>query len=67
MRGTTPIIVCDGLDGSCGNWDIDYYESSATTVGGVRVTETQRAPLWVNSDLGDFCPAHQHETKDGAS
>lgn len=63
MRGNTPTIHCDAEDGLCGNWDVDYYEATASAVGGVRITETRRAPGWSNTDTGDFCTIHA-KTKD---
>lgn len=60
MRGTTPTVHCDAEDGLCGSWDVDYYEATASTVNGVRITETERAPGWVNGDE-DYCPEHATE------
>lgn len=59
MRGTTPILTCDGEDGSCGTWVADHYETGASSVAGVRVTREQRAPGWLNRDDEDLCPAHR--------
>ena len=58
MRGRTPTIHCDAEDGFCGTWDVDYYEAAASSVNGVRITETQRAPGWSNSKFQDLCPEH---------
>lgn len=55
MRGKTPTIHCDGEDGFCGNWDVDYYEATASSVGDVRITQEVRAPGWISTDDDDFC------------
>jgi hypothetical protein len=61
MRGQTPTIHCDAEDGLCGNWDVDNYETTASTVNGVRITAQERAPGWKNSDDEDLCPQHVPE------
>jgi hypothetical protein len=58
MRSTTPTIHCDGDDGECGRWDVDWYEATASTVSGVRITATTRAPGWTSTDDSDLCPDH---------
>jgi hypothetical protein len=58
MRGSTPTLHCDAEDGFCGSWDVDYYEATTSTVGGVRITEDRRAPGWVNTPESDLCPQH---------
>lgn len=58
MRGRTPTLHCDAEDGLCGTWDVDYYEATASSVNGVTITETERAPGWVSTKLEDFCPEH---------
>lgn len=68
MRGQTPTIHCDGDDrlGPCGAWDVDYYAASVTSVGGVRVTATQRAPGWLTTpEDEDFCPDHIPAREEG--
>jgi hypothetical protein len=59
VKGSAPIITCDHED-ICDEWEIDHYETGASTVGGVRITRTERAPGWVNGDE-DFCPEHAKE------
>lgn len=61
VRGHTPTIHCDGDDGFCGTWDVDHYESGASAVGDVRITDTERAPGWRSTDLTDLCPEHAAE------
>ena len=58
MRGQTPTVHCDAEDGECGNWDVDFYAATATSVGGVRITSDQVAPGWSTSDDRDLCPKH---------
>lgn len=55
MRGSTPTLHCDG----CGDvWDVDYYEATASTVNGVKITATERAPGWTVTAAGeDHCPS----------
>lgn len=57
MQGKTPTIHCDADDG-CGAWDVDYYAATASTVGGVQITATERAPGWLSDGLYDYCPEH---------
>lgn len=64
MRARTPTIHCDGDDGDCGAWDMDHYETCASSVGGISITQDRRAPGWVNSDDGDYCPEHAKEVVD---
>lgn len=65
MQSREAVIICDGGDGECDEWDLDFYEQNASRVGGTRITSTERAPGWTSSDAGDFCPAHKPE--DGVS
>ena len=59
MRGSTQIIICDAEDGFCGSWDVDHYETGASTVGGVRITSEERSPGWRTGDGDvDLCPEH---------
>lgn len=58
MRSTTPTLHCDGEDGGCGTWDVDYYACAVSSVNGVRITKTTRAPEWRSTESGDFCPEH---------
>lgn len=58
MRARTLTVHCDADDGYCGNWDVDYYEATASSVDGVRVTKDQRAPGWRCTDDEDLCPKH---------
>jgi hypothetical protein len=58
MRGTVPTIQCDAEDGFCGAWDVDHYETGASSVDGVRMTTEQRSPGWVSTKDTDHCPEH---------
>ena len=66
MKSREPIISCDGDDGECGIWAMDYYARDVSTVNGVRMTRVERAPGWVSIDDDDFCPEHgpRADTKD---
>lgn len=67
-RSREPMLLCDGEDGGCGASEHDYYEQSATTVGGVRITKTEPAPGWTTGPTGgDLCPrcTANGETGDG--
>lgn len=60
MRGRTPTLHCDAEDGFCGSWDVDYYEATVSSINGVPVTDTERAPGWTSTKEGeDFCPEHK--------
>lgn len=63
MRDRTPTIHCDAEDGLCGSWDIDYWAIDTTSVNGVRVTESERAPGWRNTITTDYCPEHVSESE----
>lgn len=56
MRSQIPTIHCDGQDGFCTNWEPDYYEQTASSVDGVKITATTRYPGWVSSESADLCP-----------
>jgi hypothetical protein len=58
MRATTPTLHCDADDGACDNWDVDFYETSASAVGGVRITAERRAPGWTSTTTEDLCSLH---------
>lgn len=58
MRGQTPTLHCDAEDGFCGAWDVDDYEATASSVDGVAITSTERAPGWRCTDDEDLCPDH---------
>lgn len=58
MRSREAVVHCDHMDGECGEWSFDYYEQTASTVGGVRITRAERAPGWRSTNLEDFCPRH---------
>lgn len=58
MRGKTPTLHCDGDEGDCGTWDVDYWAADVSSVNGVRITDAARAPGWRTTDAGDFCPEH---------
>jgi hypothetical protein len=62
MQSHTPTVHCDGDEGSCGSWDVDYFEATASTVGGVRITSERRAPGWLTVRDEDFCPEHAPKT-----
>jgi hypothetical protein len=61
MRADTPLLYCDGDDGDCGAWDLDYYAQTATTVGDVRITLEERAPGWTSKGDSDYCPEHRND------
>lgn len=61
MRGRRPALLCDGDDGECGAWDVDYWTETASMVNGIRITSTRRAPGWVSTDDGDWCREHAQE------
>lgn len=56
MRASVPTVHCDGDDGWCTDWSVDYYEQGASAVDGVRVSENERAPEWVSDEVSDYCP-----------
>lgn len=60
MRSHTPTLHCDA-DLDCPEWSVDYYEITASTVDGVRITTTERAPGWLSTDGTDLCPEHRTE------
>lgn len=57
--GVMPIIQCDGDDGFCLAWSIDYYTQGANRACGVKITHTHPAPYWA-AGPGDehYCPTH---------
>ena len=62
-----PIIQCDGDDGFCLAWSIDYYTQGADRASGVKITRTHPAPYWVaGSDDEHYCPTHSlaHEEQE---
>ena len=59
MRDRMPVLYCDGDEGECNAWERDFYEMTAHSVDGVRITATERAPGWQSTkDDRDFCPKH---------
>ena len=58
MRSSMPTIHCDAEDGYCGVWDTDYYESCASTVNGIKITQAKPAPGWTVKNDTDYCPDH---------
>lgn len=59
-KGTVPIVSCDHEDG-CDTWTVDYWEMTAETVNGIRVTPT---PIGWSGRIGTdehFCPEHSPE------
>ncbi|MGH3996292.1 MAG: hypothetical protein ACRDTJ_02375 [Pseudonocardiaceae bacterium] len=65
MRGRRPVVMCDGDGGYCGNWDVDFYTETASTVSGVQITSTERAPGWltISDEDEDLCPTHAKERR----
>lgn len=63
MRGTVPTLHCDAEDGFCGIWDVDYYESSVSSVDGTPVTAVERSPGWLSTEMEDFCPDHNNNNR----
>ena len=63
-RGTAPIIQCDAEDGFCGVWEIDHYETGASTVNSVPVTASERSPGWLSDGDEDYCPEHKENIDD---
>ena len=60
-RTVMALLHCDGEDSAwcgCPEWSEDYWGRGASSVGGVPVTSTGRAPGWVTTSAGDFCPTH---------
>ena len=55
-RGQTSVVNCDGDDGFCGTWDLNYYEQGASSVDGIRVTNDAPAPGWTTRNGLDLCP-----------
>lgn len=62
----TPTIHCDGDDAFCGAWDIDHYETGASTVNGVQITRAERSPGWLTNGDEDYCPEHKSEAEAGS-
>lgn len=60
-RSTVPTVHCNSDDGLCVEWDVDHYKVSTHSVGGVKITQTTRAPGWVSTDHEDYCPEHANE------
>lgn len=52
------LLYCDAEDGLCGGWELDYYGQTVSAVNGIRVTTTERAPGWLTTRDGDYCPEH---------
>lgn len=61
MRARVPTLHCDGDDGECYAWDLDYYETGASSVDGVQLSQGQRTPGWVSTPTSDLCPDHAKE------
>lgn len=61
-RSSMPTLHCD-YDGLCDEWSIDYYEITAYSVGGTRITKAERAPGWVSGRSSDYCPEHVVEAR----
>lgn len=62
MRGTMPVLHCDGDDGCCSEWVRDFYATDVAAVGHVTITSVARAPGWITvvgqRGTFDFCPFH---------
>jgi hypothetical protein len=65
MRASEALLHCDGEDGFCGAWDLDYYAQTASSVGGVKITLTERAPGWTSVGDSDYCPEHRNDACSG--
>jgi hypothetical protein len=61
MRADAALLFCDGEEGFCGAWDLDYYAQTCSAVDGVRITLEVRAPGWTSVGDEDFCPEHMRE------
>ena len=62
MKGTAPTLHCDGDDGNCADWEVDYYSTDVSSINGIRPTLTERAPGWVSTEADeDYCPDHAAE------
>jgi len=58
MKQMTPTLHCDGNYGFCTEWELDYYALNVTAVARTVITSTERAPGWLSTDNGDWCPTH---------
>lgn len=63
MRSLTPLLHCDGDEGLCDEWAVDYYAEGLTSVDGKPITTLRRSPGWVTvvserDGEHDFCPRH---------
>ena len=56
-RYTVPEIRCDH-DSDCDTTTPDFYEQAASSVNGVNVTISKRAPGWFSTINADYCPEH---------
>lgn len=61
MRGRRPVVMCDGDDGECGDWDIDAYEETVDRIGDIKITHEHRALGWLSVNGADYCPEHAKE------
>ena len=57
-RYRAPEIRCDYGEGECDETTPDYYEGTADSVDGVKITISKRAPGWFSTLDADYCPEH---------
>ena len=55
-RGQLPILICDADDGLCEEFATNFFAECAISVGGVRITQSERAPGWESDGDTDLCP-----------
>lgn len=56
-RYEVPEMSCDD-DHGCDATTPDFYECTADSVDGIKITATQRAPGWFSTLDADYCPQH---------
>lgn len=59
-----PVVMCDGDDGMCDEWELDHTLGGLGTLVG---SATQLPPGWTGDEPGDrgdahFCPRHSKAT-----
>ena len=55
MKGTQRVLWCDG---DCGAMTVDFWAETVSSVNGIPITVTARAPGWVSTPVTDLCPDH---------
>lgn len=56
-RATTPVMICDDELGVCTEMVDDWYETGADSIGGYKLSPTERAEGWLSTPEGfDYCP-----------